>query len=131
MKATGVVRRIDDLNRIIIPKGIYRDLEIKPGALLEIFTTDEGILLKPYKPKLKSNAEIAEKWLIDYKDMMEIYSARFNIDGNIVTCEVIKDNERKTGMATCNSCDTFNPAIGMMLAFSRVLNLTLPFDLKL
>lgn len=131
MKTTGIVRRIDDLNRIVIPRDIYRSLKIKSGDPLEIFTTDDSILLKPYKPKIKSNAEIAEKWLIDYKDMMEIYSARFNINGNIVTCEVIKDNKRETGIATCNSCDTFNPAIGMMLAFSRVLNLTLPFDLKL
>ena len=51
MKATGVVRRIDDLGRIVIPKEIRRTLRIKEGEPLEIFTDREGhILLKKYSP---------------------------------------------------------------------------------
>ena len=51
MKATGIVRRIDDLGRIVIPKEIRRTLRIKEGAPLEIFTTGDGeILLKKYSP---------------------------------------------------------------------------------
>ena len=42
MKATGVVRRIDDLGRIVIPKEIRRTLRIKEGDPLEIFTDKEG-----------------------------------------------------------------------------------------
>ena len=49
MKATGIVRRIDDLGRIVIPKEIRRTLRIKEGAPLEIFTIGDGeILLKKY-----------------------------------------------------------------------------------
>ena len=51
MKATGIVRRIDDLGRVVIPKEIRRTLRIKEGDPLEIFTDREGeIILKKYSP---------------------------------------------------------------------------------
>mgnify|MGYP004676288435 FL=1 len=51
MKATGVVRRIDDLGRVVIPKEIRKTLRIKEGEPLEIFTDREGqIILKKYSP---------------------------------------------------------------------------------
>lgn len=51
MKATGVVRRIDDLGRIVIPKEIRRTLRIKEGDPIEIFTDKEGeVILKKYSP---------------------------------------------------------------------------------
>lgn len=51
MKATGIVRRIDDLGRVVIPKEIRRTLRIREGDPLEIFTGREGeIILKKYSP---------------------------------------------------------------------------------
>ena len=51
MKATGVVRRIDDLGRVVIPKEIRKILRIKEGSPLEIFTDKEGkVILKKYSP---------------------------------------------------------------------------------
>lgn len=51
MKATGIVRRIDDLGRVVIPKEIRKTLRISEGAPLEIFTDREGeIILKKYSP---------------------------------------------------------------------------------
>lgn len=51
MKATGVVRRIDDLGRVVIPKEIRKVHRIKEGDPLEIFTDKEGeIILKKYSP---------------------------------------------------------------------------------
>ena len=51
MKATGVVRRIDDLGRVVIPKEIRKTLRIKEGDPLEIFTEkDGGIILRKYSP---------------------------------------------------------------------------------
>ena len=51
MKATGVVRRIDDLGRIVIPKEIRKTLRIKEGDPLEIFTEKSGeVILKKYSP---------------------------------------------------------------------------------
>ncbi len=51
MKATGIVRRIDDLGRIVIPKEIRRTLRLREGTPLEIYTDAEGgIVLKKYSP---------------------------------------------------------------------------------
>lgn len=51
MKATGIVRRIDDLGRVVIPKEIRRTLRIREGDPLEIFTDVDGqVILKKYSP---------------------------------------------------------------------------------
>ena len=51
MRATGIVRRIDDLGRVVIPKEIRKTLRIKEGDPLEIFTDKEGeVILKKYSP---------------------------------------------------------------------------------
>ncbi len=51
MKATGIVRRIDELGRVVVPKEIRRTLRIREGDPLEIFTDREGeIILKKYSP---------------------------------------------------------------------------------
>lgn len=51
MKATGIVRRIDDLGRVVIPKEIRRNLKIREGDPLEIFVDREGeVILKKYSP---------------------------------------------------------------------------------
>lgn len=51
MKATGIVRRIDDLGRVVIPKEIRRTLRIREGDPLEIYTEkDGGVIFKKYSP---------------------------------------------------------------------------------
>ncbi len=51
MKATGIVRRIDDLGRVVIPKEIRRTLKIREGMPMEIFTdVSGGVILKKYSP---------------------------------------------------------------------------------
>ncbi|MBD2861630.1 stage V sporulation protein T [Paenibacillus oceani] len=51
MKATGIVRRIDDLGRIVIPKEIRRVLRVREGDPMEIFVDrDGGVILKKYSP---------------------------------------------------------------------------------
>ena len=66
MKATGIVRRIDDLGRIVIPKEIRRMMRIKEGDPLEIFTTSEGeIILKSTEPNKMQEIEV-----LDYFDSL-------------------------------------------------------------
>ena len=49
MKATGIVRRIDDLGRVVIPKEIRRTMRIREGDPLEIFTSKDGeVIFKKY-----------------------------------------------------------------------------------
>lgn len=51
MKATGIIRRIDELGRIVIPKELRRTLNIKVGDPIEIFTADDGVIaLRKYEP---------------------------------------------------------------------------------
>lgn len=66
MKATGIVRRIDELGRVVIPKEIRRTLRIKEGCPLEIFTDHDGeVVLKKYSP-IGEIAAIAK----DYTDSL-------------------------------------------------------------
>ena len=66
MKATGIVRRIDELGRVVIPKEIRRTLRIREGDPLEIFTDHDGeVVLKKYSP-IGEIAAIAK----DYTDSL-------------------------------------------------------------
>lgn len=66
MKATGIVRRIDDLGRVVIPKEIRRTLRLREGTPLEIFTDREGeIILKKYSPMVELTS-----FAVQYADAM-------------------------------------------------------------
>jgi AbrB family transcriptional regulator (stage V sporulation protein T) len=57
MKATGIVRRIDDLGRVVIPKEIRRTLKIREGEPMEIFTDAGGsVIFRKYSPAGEQNA---------------------------------------------------------------------------
>ena len=61
MKATGIVRRIDDLGRVVIPKEIRRTLRIREGDPLEIFTDRDGeVIFKKYSPMGEMGAIASE-----------------------------------------------------------------------
>ena len=62
MKATGIVRRIDDLGRVVVPKEIRRVLRIREGDPLEIFTNNSGeVILKKYSP-INDLSEVASEY---------------------------------------------------------------------
>jgi len=63
MKATGIVRRIDDLGRVVIPKEIRRTMRIREGDPLEIYTDHEGeVIFKKYSP-IEELAETAGQYV--------------------------------------------------------------------
>ncbi len=63
MKATGIVRRIDDLGRVVIPKEIRRTMRIRESEPLEIFTGKEGeIILKKYSP-ISEMTQVAKQYV--------------------------------------------------------------------
>ena len=64
MKSTGVVRRVDELGRIVIPIEIRKTLGIDPGDALEILATDEGILLKIDTNRQKRLEDYTDKELL-------------------------------------------------------------------
>ena len=71
MKATGIVRRIDDLGRVVIPKEIRRTLRIREGDPLEIYTATDGeVIFKKYSPV----GELSE-FAMQYADVLARISA--------------------------------------------------------
>lgn len=74
MKATGIVRRIDDLGRVVIPKEIRRQLRIREGDPLEIFIEDNIVCFKRY--------EVEREFVKDLKDLKESITAEYDSLGN-------------------------------------------------
>ena len=75
MKATGIVRRIDDLGRVVIPKEIRKTLRIREGDPLEIFTDKEGeVILKKYSP------------ICELSDFAQQYAESLNKSSGHITC---------------------------------------------
>ncbi len=60
MKTTGVIRRIDELGRVVIPKEIRKNLRIKNGETLEIFVEDNDIVLRKYSPVENLEVEVSK-----------------------------------------------------------------------
>ncbi|WP_208587383.1 stage V sporulation protein T [Gracilibacillus suaedae] len=82
MKATGIVRRIDDLGRVVIPKEIRRTLRIREGDPLEIFVDRDGeVILKKYSPisELGDFATEYAEALFDSLDLSVLISDRDEI----------------------------------------------------
>lgn len=69
MKITGIIRRIDDLGRIVIPKELRKTLRIKNGDSLEIFVDSEDIILKKYSP-MESIEEAASKYVDSFNQVI-------------------------------------------------------------
>ncbi len=59
MRATGIIRRIDELGRIVIPKEIRKNLRINNGVSLEIFVANDEIILRKHSP-LKNQKDISQ-----------------------------------------------------------------------
>lgn len=127
MKATGIVRRLDDLGRIVIPKEIRNRYKLREGDPMEIYATDEGVMLVKYREDTKE--EFAKHWLDRNNYYLTFYKARFTIEGTTVICEAIKDNARKIGKAVCDPQDSFDASVGMAIALCRAMSVPVPEEL--
>ncbi|WP_409290932.1 stage V sporulation protein T [Peribacillus sp. SCS-37] len=99
MKATGIVRRIDDLGRVVIPKEIRRTLRIREGDPLEIFVDRDGeVILKKYSP------------ISELSDFAKEYAeALYDSLGNPV---LICDRDTFIAVAGVSKKDYLNKSIG-------------------
>lgn len=94
MKATGIVRRIDELGRVVIPKEIRRTLRIREGYPLEIYTNSVGeIILKKYSP-IGEMGDCAQ----DYADVLSRVSGFSVIIGDRDVVVAVGGNQKKTYM---------------------------------
>ena len=79
MRATGIIRRIDDLGRIVIPKEIRRSMNIQEGDPLEIYTDEKGLLLIPH---IESETQIER--LVENEDIPPLAKELLNIALKII-----------------------------------------------
>lgn len=121
MRATGIVRRIDDLGRVVIPKEIRRALKIKEGDPLEIYTERDGsVILKPYH---KSFEECALEWYESYEKLLNRCYFRFESDYTFCIANHYNTNEpERAGFAKRFCKDEHNPRIGKVAAYARAIN---------
>lgn len=85
MKATGIVRRIDDLGRVVIPKEIRRTLHIREGDALEIYLSEEGgVCFRKYSPMAYADdvVKTAMRMATLSSIQIAIYDLDFRIAGN-------------------------------------------------
>lgn len=96
---TGIVRRIDDLGRVVIPKEIRRSMKFREGDPLEIFIEDDGIIFKKYVADEKTIAENCANWVNKNKNsIISVLSIGdktvciFKKEKNLLTAEVNRHN---------------------------------------
>lgn len=88
MKCTGVIRRIDELGRIVIPKEIRKSLAIREGESLEIFTEEDKLILKKYSK--------FENYQENINDIVSQIATAFHLDINIYDRDklIVSSNEK-------------------------------------
>lgn len=120
MKATGIVRKIDDLGRIVIPKEIRKTLRIKEGTPLEIFTEDNGdIIFKKFSSidNLSNISSTYAKCISKYLNMIVVITSKdsiiavsgnnkINILNKLISSDLENQLENRT-LYVSTSNDTF------------------------
>ena len=95
MRATGIIRKIDDLGRVVIPKEIRRQMRIKVGDPLEIFVEGKMVCFQPYNPIETEQWEVALR--IAKIMLKDVKFAILNSYGEVMganTKNVIIDNDK-------------------------------------
>jgi len=122
LKATGIVRRIDDLGRIVIPKEIRRTLRIREGDPLEIFVDRDGeIIFKKYSP------------FVSLKDFAKEYTdSLFKALGHVSCISERNTIVAITGSSRANfSYEVIEAAVEQAMTERRILKLDKPEQLYL
>ena len=82
MKATGIVRRIDELGRVVIPREIRRTMNLREGEPLEIFIDDKKIIFQKHIPSEEILSESSAEWVRSHaKEIVFV-----NFTNGVTTC---------------------------------------------
>ena len=95
MKATGIIRRVDDLGRIVIPKEIRRTLGVTDGTPMELFTEGKKLIIQKYIPELDFKQSVDDLRKVFY-ETEEFFSAGTanKIEEHIkALTEILKESE--------------------------------------
>ena len=117
MAPNGIVRRIDDLGRVTIPKEIRRNMGLKDGDALEITYNNGTVSIRPYK---KSFEQCAIDWFNTHT--WEMNSTYFRIEGEYTFCIVRFIGELpRAGYAKRFKDDAWDHRIGKVAAYARAM----------
>lgn len=111
MKATGIVRRIDDLGRVVIPKEIRKTMRIREGDPLEIFTENNMVCFAKYEPEEKEREKIRKYVAQNYHQILSVF-----FDGNTTT--VIFEKGTKVSVKQ-NPTDEFDLTMAIYYAMLK------------
>lgn len=112
MKATGIVRRIDDLGRIVIPKEIRRSMRIREGDAMEIFLEDNYVCLKKYNTSDEDLAVRCQKYISDRGAYIKAINF---INGTTV----VLFTNGSSAIVKRNRADDFDMNIALCYAFAK------------
>ena len=117
MLSKRLVRRIDDLGRIVIPKEIRRNMGWNDGDALEITYNNDTVSIRKYK---KSFEECAIDWLRSHSNALG--SCYFRTEGEYTFCIVRNfGTPTRAGYAKRFKNDTWNPSIGKVASYARAM----------
>jgi stage V sporulation protein T len=126
MKATGIVRRVDELGRVVIPKEIRRTLKIKDGDPLEIYIDKYAVVLKKYTQETADSwHKVCSEYMEDMRLRAYAYNVRFIYQDGVTTCigRDSETNRKIVGLSYLNRDeDKDDPIIGQAIAYCRALN---------
>ena len=116
MKCTGIVRRLDDLGRIVIPKEIRRTLKIKEGDALELFVEDNSLILKKYNDSDEIIQNCAD-WVNKHHEQI----ISISMINETTICVFKTDNEKlKSASATHYHSDKFDMNVAICYCAKQV-----------
>lgn len=116
MKATGLIRKLDDLGRIVIPKEIRKSLKFMEGDTLELFVENNSLILKKYD----NNDEIAQN-CADWIDQHQKQIISVSVMNNTTICVFKTNNEElKSASAIHNHFDKFDINVAICYCAKKV-----------
>lgn len=118
--ANGIVRRVDYLGRILIPRDLRRDMHINEGDPMEICLRNGEIIIRKYK---KSFEECAEDWYSEHRDLMDRCDFIYRGDYTFCTAPAGLNYSQhlRAGYAKRYAEDTYNVVIARVAAYANAM----------
>lgn len=121
MKPTGIIRRVDELGRVVIPKAIREALKIEENTPLEIqYNHDGKIILSKY---CKSFEKCCYDWYEEHRPIMEKchFMTQYGYGYTFCITPVAYDGSTRAGFAKCPKDDEWNTNIGRVAAYANAM----------
>ena len=117
----GIIRRIDDLGRVVIPKILRSDMHINEGDPMEVYLRNGEIVIRKYK---KSFEQCAEEWYTEHINLMD--ECEFIHRGDYTFCIVPTglgySRHRRGGHAKRHANDQYNTTVARVAAYANAMD---------